>query len=599
MGAAESGEVKYLSPTGNSCMGSPNSSPKSWAVPELYFGAEGVQATLSSVGCRKPELCPGDVDVETILAEPTPPPEQAASSRELPVPPPEHPKQPQNQWSSTTPPAEPKQDPPPPPTKEYRMRFYNFNLGNNSSFNSVSELQGPGGRGQFVEAMIAPLNKHGVPDIIFATLVETRLNMSEWVNEYLARNKDSRLDSVLAQNARREGAQNTKSYIRTLVEGLAASYNGNLKSMLIFGSDDFHEDEAGGVFGRLTEATIVGLPVPNPKKAFMGRTVVEHGDEGLRLCFVGAHFPIAKLAAALEDQFTDPLYGAKLALAGNLRKVLRNACERGVVNDRTAIILQGDLNSRTVIRDSAGATEASDVLLDLLADDTFQSAIQHELPLPAGRWREIVEFRSVNDLPVTYKFKEENGCKPGQLTVGDVLAKSRDVRSEPSARQESESVEGFLDLDSGSTRAPPVKQESLLPAVESYRSLMLNVGDEQLTDWGLAFKKHDFRAFRFPACADRVIYWAPDKLADRMSWELPRGGYEVNHGQLGSDHRPVSLDVVLTIAPEPIRMSKILPQQEKGDVFRTISSMAESEAEDDTCEDVSSPAARMPKSGAR
>ena len=66
----------------------------------------------------------------------------------------------------------------------------------------------------------------------------------------------------------------------------------------------------------------------------------------------------------------------------------------------------------------------------------------------------------------------------------------------------------------------------------------------------IAFNKKDFRAFRFPSCADRIVYWAPDTLAGRISWELPRGGYEVNHAQLGSDHRSVSLEAVLRVHPK-------------------------------------------------
>ena len=71
---------------------------------------------------------------------------------------------------------------------------------------------------------------------------------------------------------------------------------------------------------------------------------------------------------------------------------------------------------------------------------------------------------------------------------------------------------------------------------------LLSLGD-WLDHWALAFKAQDFKAFRFPAAADRVIYWASDELHDHLSVELPRQGYEVNHQQLGSDHRPVSLEV--------------------------------------------------------
>mmetsp|Transcript_119413 Transcript_119413/g.338616 ORF Transcript_119413/g.338616 Transcript_119413/m.338616 type:complete len:123 (+) Transcript_119413:3-371(+) len=82
-----------------------------------------------------------------------------------------------------------------------------------------------------------------------------------------------------------------------------------------------------------------------------------------------------------------------------------------------------------------------------------------------------------------------------------------------------------------------------------YRSTLHGVQSKQLKSWGVHFKESEFRPFRFPACADRIAYWAPDSLAAHMSWSLPRGGYEINHLQAGSDHRPISLEAVLRIAP--------------------------------------------------
>eukprot|EP00913_Durusdinium_trenchii_P009205 g8653.t1 len=60
----------------------------------------------------------------------------------------------------------------------------------------------------------------------------------------------------------------------------------------------------------------------------------------------------------------------------------------------------------------------------------------------------------------------------------------------------------------------------------------------------------------FPAAADRLICWAPKDLARRLQWSFPQGGYEVNHKQGGSDHRPVRLEVQLTLQPsreEPVK----------------------------------------------
>eukprot|EP00747_Dinoflagellata_sp_TGD_P061523 gnl/TRDRNA2_/TRDRNA2_152554_c1_seq1.p1 gnl/TRDRNA2_/TRDRNA2_152554_c1~~gnl/TRDRNA2_/TRDRNA2_152554_c1_seq1.p1 ORF type:complete len:595 (+),score=107.19 gnl/TRDRNA2_/TRDRNA2_152554_c1_seq1:132-1916(+) len=407
----------------------------------------------------------------------------------------------------------------------YRIRFFMFNMGNSSHFNGLADLQGPGGRGFFENIYTEPFMDGSAVDVAFSALTETRLNISEYVHAYSAE-KRTPLDVLVGQNARREGANHTHWRVRPLMESLAASYNGNLKSLLAFSSETFSEDKNGLLFGRLTEHSLAGVAVPNPKKAFIGRSIL--GSQGIRFCFVGAHFPITSIAQALEAPgATNPLRDAKIAFARVLRKVLRKACKKGLADERTAIFVQGDLNSRTVLQ----GPEAHDVLLDLLRDDEMQQAIQHELPIPPGRWCEVVEHDSVHDLPVTYKFLDNiseilKDCPA--LTVGDVLSTAR---------------HGSLGSD-----ALPEKEHS--SGSEFYKRTLTAVSDEKVAEWGLVFKKHDFRAFRFPACADRIIYWAPNSLARRMSWTFPRGGYEVNHAQGGSDHRPVSLEAELQIAPE-------------------------------------------------
>lgn len=314
----------------------------------------------------------------------------------------------------------------------YRMRFYNFNMANSSSFSSIGELQGPGGRGRFLDVLEEPLADGGQCDVVFATLVETRLESTAWVQEYLLkhRGENTQLDSILAQNARREGGHHTHSKFRKWIEGLAASYNGNLKSMLAFRSSGFQEDQTGALFGRLTEAKVAGIPVPNPKKAFMGRSVVTHqpaspSGTSLRFCFVAAHFPIALLAKALEDG--DHAAG-KVALVHTLRKVLKKASRRRLVDEQTIFFVQGDLNSRTILDTEAG--EPVDVLHEVLNDNTMQAVIQHELNVPPGRWRELTAEsaggQEVTDLPVTYKFHEQPKSRgmtraPGALTLGDVM----------------------------------------------------------------------------------------------------------------------------------------------------------------------------------
>jgi len=528
---------------------------------------------------------------------------------------------------------------------EYRIRFFNYNMGNSAHYKSVNELQGPGGRGSFADTLMEKMADGREVDIVFATLVETRLCMTEWVDAFQSLHSDSKLDSVIPQNARRECKKNTKSHVRSFMEGLAASYNGNLKSLLAFNSAVWAEEAAGQLFGRLTEASIAGLPIPNPKKAFMGRTVSL--QSGLRLCFVGAHFPVAKLAAALEDtSVVDNLDEAKMTMARTLRRVLQKAGRRKIADEQTVLFVQGDLNSRTLLRSLEGATalefevelkpvdgerlgmdlnisadgllviiesvrgglaaawnlshvtaptsqlrvgdhivevnqcgredgklilhecqkeqalklkirrQATDVLLEVLGDDVMQVAIQSELDVPPGRWYEMVHYQSVHELPVTYKFVENVVCSSPkssssgghdsgvaaheQLTVGDVMSSATVYRRSTS---DSDSVE-----DASPTRA--YRQESLRLGSEPYKRALDSLGDDKLSSLGLAFNKKDFRAFRFPSCADRIVYWAPDTLAGRISWELPRGGYEVNHAQLGSDHRSVSLEAVLRVHPK-------------------------------------------------
>lgn len=596
--------------------------------------------------------------------------------------------------SSSGPPGNARSDEP--TVAEYRLRFFNFNMANSSSYQSVADLQGPGGRGPFVSALRDPLADGGNADIVFATLVETRLNLSEWVQEYTQQHRGERLDRVLSQNARREGARNTRSRVRGWVEGIAASYNGNLKNILAFSSASFEEDPKGVLFGRLTEAKVLQrIPVPNPKKAFLGRSVqeVEGGDRGVRLCFVGAHFPLAKLAAALEDTGPgiDQLHAAKAALARSLWKVLRKACKKGIADERTALFLQGDLNSRTVLRQEAteneycaildrasgqrlglvwcdsaeangggggggppiitglcgGAAEAwnrehpydqvrigdcivevngvreparlleelrqeqvlylrlhrkaTDVLLEVLRDPGMQLDIQQKLGLPPGRWHEVAEYATVHDLPVTYKFLDHTAClgsaggtaggsaassgpsSPSQspvarllrceaperlgspggevvpvaLTIGDIMS------SEGAGRPRSQD-----DMEPNPSRAPACKGKSddeVMPlGIELYRRHLVSMGEEKLVTFGLVYRKSDFRAFRFPACADRVLYWAPDALYERLSFEVLRGGYEVNHAQLGSDHRPVGLEVVLRVAPQGVKLrssSRLQPSE--------------------------------------
>ena len=51
---------------------------------------------------------------------------------------------------------------------------------------------------------------------------QTRLNFSDWAEQYRARNS-LRLDSLLTQSARREGMRSNTTVMRSFVEGAKAS----------------------------------------------------------------------------------------------------------------------------------------------------------------------------------------------------------------------------------------------------------------------------------------------------------------------------------------------------------------------------------------
>lgn len=463
-------------------------------------------------------------------------------------------------------------------TSEYRLRFFIYNMGNSSNFNDLAELQGPGGRGTWCrEALSEPFADGGDVDLCFSSFVETRLTMTSWLQDYLAA-KPAPLDRAVSQNACREGGDNW-------LASLAASYNGNLKTVLAFAGSMFEVVKDKVLFGRLSEGqTTLTKAVPNPKKAFIGRLLTIR-ESGVQLCFVGAHFPIKAIANALEDPANDPPMVAKSALAKVLRKLLRKASEAGIMTESTMVFAAGDLNSRMYLDEESDAPAALDVLQELLADDEMQDAIEHQLPIPRGRWHEVARHKDASSLPVTYKFHESigaefdrcifgssspkasspkassatcpsspsSGSTSAVFTVGDVLSAgaygtsfSDDVPSVPSKGVSKTRSNGSPSC--AFSRRKLVGQAPDAPD-DMYRRTMRRVGSERLKGWGLQFKDDAWKPFRFPCSADRVICWVPDALRDRVSWVLPRGGYEVNHRQAGSDHRPVNLDMVLHVAP--------------------------------------------------
>lgn len=413
---------------------------------------------------------------------------------------------------------------------EFRMRFLNYNMANSSRFANLSDLPGHLGPKKFEDTLKEPFADGKPLDLAFCSLVETRASVKEWAEAWNASAKDvgHQLDSVIALSAARASAESTSSAIRGVVEGLAVGYNGNLKTVLAFSGETFEAENGQQLHGRLPETTVMGVPIPNPKKAFTGSSIIAfRHPENFKLVFAGAHFPIEKISEMFEHP-GNPLHGAKIALAKVLRKILRRAARRGLVDNSTILILQGDLNSRTVLVDTGKEVVATDLLKEVLRDRALQTAIHQNLPLPSGTWQEVVDCEA-SSLPVTYKYHDElgklytqasdDGDAAPAVTIGDVL------------------------------EAAKVASGKLVEDSDAYKRIMDAVGPEKLAEWGFVYKEGSFRPFRFPASADRVICWAPLGLAQRLKWELPQGGYKVLHSQDGSDHRPVTLEAVLRISP--------------------------------------------------
>eukprot|EP00439_Symbiodinium_sp_Y106_P079852 s1226_g18.t1 len=363
----------------------------------------------------------------------------------------------------------------------YRMRFYNYNMANSSSFEGLHQLQGGNGDG-FESWVQEPLADGSPVDLVFATLSETRLQLGPWVREYRTQPSQA-LDVATYQNSLKEADKKNELPWTSVLDGMAEKYNGNLKTLLLFSRSRFRRDpESLPLFGRLPDKRVAGLALPNPKKAFIGRSLLSRHEE-LHFCFVGAHFPISDIAAALEDPKKDNLEEAKILLARTLRKL--------------------------------------DVLSEVMADKELQAAIRIGLSLLDGEWFEPSNA-DPSELPVTYKFLHD---------VGDTFLKG----------------ERSLTLKSLLEAATDVELSPKSPSSERYHATLCSLSPQQLKEWGLDFKEGSFRPFRFPASADRLLAWAPRKLARRLRWSFPKGGYEVIHTQGGSDHRPVVLEAALTV----------------------------------------------------
>jgi len=242
--------------------------------------------------------------------------------------------------------------------------------------------------------------------------------------------------------------------------------------------------------------------------------------------------------------------GAKITIAKTLRKIMRRAAKRQLLDNSSMLILQGDLNSRTVLRPQkdGGTPIVMDLLHELLQDPDLQRAIQQDLPIPSGVWREVAAVEDPADLPVTYKFTDK--VAPGFEDDTYKACSLKDIMyySTRGPLDQAEREKLFAKSETNEEQETQEDREELTV----YKRVMRSMGKTQNDELGLVFKKNGFRAFRFPASADRVLCWAPLGLAARTTFEVQNEKYQVVHKQGGSDHRPVRLDAIMKIGP-PVR----------------------------------------------
>lgn len=394
----------------------------------------------------------------------------------------------------------------------YRLRFFNFNTAKSAEMRCAKDIAGPGGGGLLHEVLEEPFAGGAPVDAAFVTFTETRVSLRREVEECQARWRQappaSGLDKVSLRNGVRSRIRHGLSLPAWMsgISSLVTPLVGNVKTMLALRGSCFEEEDREDLLGTLAV---------NPEKSFVGMSIVAR-EQGLRLCFIGAHFPMRQLTKVLVDpEVHHRLEAAKRLFAGFLRNVLEEVSRWQLADAETAVFVQGDLNSRTLIE----GVESRDILLEVLHDDELQEAIGRDLEMPAGRWHEIVPHRSIEELPVTYKFSRQAGsAQTLSLTMGDLVGGAKSLAAPAN----------------GSSR---------------YKQMLENLGG----DWrGQCGFKKDLSAFQdrhFPACTDRILYWAPDTLASRMSWTFPRNGYQALQCQGGSDHRPVAMEAILQVEP--------------------------------------------------
>lgn len=396
-----------------------------------------------------------------------------------------------------------------------RLRFFNFNMANIPALDPYDDV---------IDSFLETAFADSCPvDVAFVTLTEARFKMRSFVRTILSKWAHhglpaSGFDWLTHRNALKPETVRSCFPWTWCRAKVVQHVSGNVKTVLGYCREHFEVEDREELLGRFTR---------NPEKAFLGTSIVRKLD-GLKLCFFGTHFPMQKLQAVLldpTDSSQNRMVAAKIEYAKVLREVLSQVSTWKLANKRTVIFVQGDLNSRTIFSDdNEGGSEAKDVLLEVLSDAVMMAAISCDLNLPPGRWREVVFFEGVAEMPVTYKMhmkKNNTLAQPAAaraITMGEILTRVHNPSQPP-------------------------------PQPANPQRQLTSVNRKEFNEWGLKHDPATVKPSHFPAFTERVIYWAPDELACKISFSFPYGGYEVLRHIDSSDHRPVTLEVALEVHP--------------------------------------------------
>eukprot|EP00435_Cladocopium_sp_Y103_P056373 s857_g19.t1 len=281
------------------------------------------------------------------------------------------------------------------PCQEYRFRFFTFNLANSSSLR-LEDIQGAGR--ELEESCLDPGQLH------------------QYLQQLLPRYTLKTHSAVVE-------AGKMVNKVKGLLEDLAAKHSGDMQTHLAFHRSRFQEDSDGS-FGLLTDLTLAGVRVPNPKKSFLGRSLCAPG--GLRFCLMGAHFPISQLAAILDAEES----AQKLGIQNWFRLgVVCRAPQPWVKAFWDAMVTCGDerFPERVIFLDVDGVLHAADAPMDS-GEDTIAAVPKATLdlgPTPQEVRRQLATVKLSLSGATASDATLGDGCPVGALLCD--VAQLRDV----------------------------------------------------------------------------------------------------------------------------------------------------------------------------